>query len=51
MPLQDDQLCIYKYSAEQDDFNDEVKLNVSIITTVVVSCDASEINFAKLLAE
>ncbi len=42
MSIQNDQLCVYKYSAVQEEFRDEVTMNASVTTTVVVSCDAGE---------
>ncbi len=41
-PLQNNQMCVYKYRAMQEDFDDEMKLDTSVTTTVVLSCDAGE---------
>ena len=41
-PLQHDQVCVYKYRVVQEDFEDEVKQNASVTTTVEISCDAGK---------
>ncbi len=40
--LQSNQVCVYRYRVTQEDFEDEVKMNATVTTTVEVSCDAGE---------
>ena len=51
LSLQNDQVCVYQYSAVQEDFEDEVKVNLSLTTTVEVSCDAGKLRVHPYIAQ
>lgn len=41
-PLQNNQVCVYKYTVTQDEVEDDTWMNATVTTTVEVSCDTGE---------